>query len=338
LAKEFVIGAEALVDTEEVQALLEAQELKKYFPITKGLLVSRIIARVRAVDGVSLRIGKGHTYGLVGESGCGKTTLAKLIMLIERPTSGRILFRGQDINGLRGQELQKYRSSIQMVCQDPTSSMNPRMRVKDIVGEPLTVGGGRSGKEIQERVAEALDQVKLPEGSGSLYPHEFSGGQRQRIAVARALAPGPECIVLDEPVSALDISIRAQIMNLLMDLQAQLGHSYLLIAHDLAVVRYMSTYVGVMYLGKLVEFAESAELYTNPLHPYTQALLNAVLPNHPDMAWTGGRLAGEVPSPIDPPPGCRFHPRCSRAKPGCAESEAPLAAVSGNHWVACHSD
>jgi len=327
-----------LITTNKEQTVLEIQRLKKYFPITKGLILRRAMAQIRAVDGVDLRIGKGHTYGLVGESGCGKSTLAKLIMLIERPTSGKVFFCGKDVNTLTEQELQKYRRSIQMVCQDPASSMNPRMRIENIVGEPLTVGGDRSKNEIQGRVVEVLDQVKMPGNCGAHYPHEFSGGQRQRIAIARALAPGPECIVLDEPVSALDISIRAQIMNLLMELQVQLGHSYLLIAHDLAVVRYMSTYVGVMYLGKLVEFGESVELYTNPLHPYTKALLKAVLPNHPELAWAGGRLAGEVPSPINPPSGCRFHQRCSQVKTKCSEFEPPFIPVSSNHWVACWGD
>ena len=321
------------------ETLLETQGLKKYFPIDKGVIYSRVVARIRAVDGVDIRIGAGETFGLVGESGCGKTTVAKLIMLIERATSGSVLFQGKDIYLLNGQRLNEYRTSIQIVCQDPSSSMNSRMRINSIVTEPLTVKGVNLTKpKRQERLAEVLEQVKLPKSSASLYPHEFSGGQRQRIAIARALAPAPKCIVLDEPVSALDISIRAQIMNLLMDLQQELGHSYLLIAHDLAVVKYMSRFVGVMYLGKIVELAESTELYAHPMHPYTKALLNAVLPSHPDMAWAGGGLTGEVPSPINPPPGCRFHPRCSRAKPTCAESEPPLAPVSGNHWVACHSD
>ncbi len=316
--------------------LLQTRELKKYFPITKGLIFEQVVAWVKAVDGVDIRVGEKETFGLVGESGCGKTTVAKLIMLIERPVSGTVLFRGEDVYSLSGRRLRDYRNSIQMVCQDPSSSMNPRMRVNTIISEPLTVKGlSHNQQALRERIAEVLGQVRLPQKSGSLYPHEFSGGQRQRIAIARALAPGPRCIVLDEPVSALDISIRAQIMNLLLELQEQLGHSYLLIAHDLAVVRYMSTNVGVMYLGKIVELAEAAELYTHPMHPYSQALLDAALPTHPDSHWKGGRVIGEVPSPINPPRGCRFHPRCSRAESRCAEEEPALAQISENHWVAC---
>ena len=321
------------------EILLQTRELKKYFPINKGVFFNRAVAWIQAVDGVDISIREGQTFGLVGESGCGKTTIARLIMLIERPTSGTILFNGIDIYSLDSQRLQEYRASVQLVCQDPYSSMNPRMRVDSIIGEPLSVKGFQPDEQASRvRIAEVMEQVKLPQVGSSFYPHEFSGGQRQRIAIARALAPGPKCIVLDEPVSALDISIRAQIMNLLLELQEQLGHSYLLIAHDLAVVRYMSTYVGVMYLGKIVELAESQELYDHPMHPYTQALLNAVLPTHPDVVWEGGKLVGEVPSPIDPPPGCRFHPRCSRAKPRCAEAEPVLEQISNSHWVACWQD
>jgi len=319
--------------------LLETQALKKYFPVTKGMIFSKTVAWIQAVDGVNISVKEGETFGLVGESGCGKTTVAKLIMLIERPTKGQIFYKGQDINVLKGKQLLEYRSSIQMVNQDPTSSLNPRMRINSIISEPLTVQGLRiNQQEAQDRLAEVMGQVKLPPATASHYPHEFSGGQRQRIAIARALAPGPKCIVLDEPVSALDISIRAQIMNLLMELQGNLGHSYLLIAHDLAVVKYMSNNVGVMYLGKLVELAEGEELYAHPMHPYTKALLSSVLPSHPEHVWSGGTLTGEVPSPIDPPSGCRFHPRCSQAKSQCREIEPDLVPVSNNHKVACLQD
>jgi oligopeptide/dipeptide ABC transporter ATP-binding protein len=319
--------------------LLETRDLKKYFPIIKGLIFSKVRGFIRAVDGVDIAIGRGETFGLVGESGCGKTTLAKLIMLIESPSSGKILFKGEDVYSLNDRGLMEYRSSIQMVCQDPTSSMNPRMRIDRIVSEPLTVKKSHDHpKAWRERVDEVLDHVKLPRRSASLYPHEFSGGQRQRIAIARALAPGPQCIVLDEPVSALDVSIRGQILNLLMKLQEKLGHSYLLIAHDLAMVRYMSQQVGVMYLGKIVELAQSEEFYKNPVHPYTRGLIASILPSHPDMPWKGSRLSGEVPSPINPPSGCRFHPRCSNIKPKCTEIEPPLIPISRNHHVACWMD
>ena len=259
------------------EALLQAQGLKKHFPVTKGLLFAKVIGWVKAVDGVSFSIVPGTTFGLVGESGCGKTTTAKLILRLETITAGSLRFNGAEVAKLSGVGLKKYRSQVQAVFQDPYSSLNPRMRVGDILAEPIIVNRVLPRSRVPERVRELLAQVGLPPESGGLYPHEFSGGQRQRIAVARALAINPSLVVLDEPVSALDVSIRAQLMNLLRELQARLGLTYLLIAHDLAVVRHMCTQIGVMYLGKLVELTDGDELYGHPLHPYTQALLSAAL-------------------------------------------------------------
>ena len=264
------------------EALLEVRNLEKHFPVTRGLIFMKQIGAIKAVDGISFSIGRGETFGLVGESGCGKTTTGRLILLLEKMTSGSIFFEGNDIERLSGLEFKGYRRSVQAMFQDPYSSLSPRMKVGDIISEPIVVNDSLSGKEIKERVGELLELVGLNRQKAQLYPHEFSGGQRQRIAVARAIAINPKLIVLDEPVSALDVSIRAQIMNLLHDIQRQAGISYLLIAHDLAVVKHMSNRIGVMYLGKLVESAQSEELYQNPLHPYTQALHSAALPSHPD--------------------------------------------------------
>ena len=291
---------------------------------------------VKAVDAINFSIGKGETFGLVGESGCGKTTTAKLILMLEDITSGTILFNGKDIRQLSGRDLKNYRRMVQAVFQNPYGSLSPRMRVGDIIAEPLVVNDTLPRNQVKERVAEVLEVVRLGRGKVDLYPHEFSGGQRQRIAVARALILNPSLIVLDEPVSALDVSIRAQIINLLMEIQEQFGISYLLIAHDLAVVKHMSHRIGVMYLGKLVEMAESEELYKNPLHPYTHALYSAALPSHPDDQREEIILPGEVPSPLNPPSGCRFHPRCSQAKPICREETPILVDVGGGHHVACH--
>jgi oligopeptide/dipeptide ABC transporter ATP-binding protein len=318
------------------EKLLELHDLKKHFPVTKGTIFQQTIGLVKAVDGISYAIGAGETLGLVGESGCGKTTTAKMILLLERPTSGSIVFQGRDLRTLAGAELQTYRRGVQAVFQDPYSSLNPRLRIGTIIAEPLKVNTDLSKVQRRERVRELLGLVGLSANAATLFPHEFSGGQRQRIAIARALALNPSLIVLDEPVSALDVSIRAQIMNLLQDLQQELGLSYLLIAHDLAAVLHLSTTIVVMYLGKIVESASSEELRTQPLHPYTQALFSAALPSHPDEARQEIIISGEIPTPLNPPSGCRFHPRCPSAMPRCAEVEPELLQMSTSHRVACH--
>ena len=316
--------------------LLEVRGLKKYFPVTKGLIMMKTVGYVQAVDGISFNIRQGETVGLVGESGCGKTTTSKLLLRLEVPTEGEILLEGQDISGFRGAQLQEYRTTVQAVFQDPWSSLSPRMRVRDIVAEPLIVNRNVTTSEKNERVAEVLNQVGLHPEQANNYPHEFSGGQRQRIAVASALVSYPKLIILDEPVSALDVSIRAQVMNLLKDLQEQYNVSYLLIAHNLATVRYMAHQTAVMYLGQIVEYADTEELYENALHPYTKALFSAALPSHPDMIREDIVLQGEVPSPINPPTGCRFHPRCPFAMPQCSEEVPVEKEVFPGHRVSCH--
>jgi oligopeptide/dipeptide ABC transporter ATP-binding protein len=318
--------------------LLETKRLKKHFPVTKGFFRRHAIGSIRAVDGVSFSINRGETFGLVGESGCGKTTTARLILLLEQPTSGSILFGGEDILTLPETRLKEYSKSVQAVFQDPYGSLDPRMKVRDIISEPLVVTQALPRKAVIERVKEVLLEVGLEPKSINRFPHQFSGGQRQRIAVARALASEPKVIILDEPVSALDVSIRAQLMNLLKALQERLGLTYLLIAHDLAVVKHMSNCLGVMYVGSLVEHGDADEIYQHPCHPYTVGLLSAALPADPDAPSAEVLLSGEVPSPIDPPPGCRFHPRCSHAKGICSETEPVLREVAANHFVACHFD
>jgi oligopeptide/dipeptide ABC transporter ATP-binding protein len=317
-------------------ALIRAEGLTKHFPVTKGLLVTRTTGQVKAVDGVSFTIGHQETLGLVGESGCGKTTTARLLLRLERPTSGRAFLDGKDIHALEGADFRDYRTKVQAVFQDPWSSLNPRLRVRDTIAEALIVNRQVSAGEERDRVAEVLTQVGLPPDAAGRYPHEFSGGQRQRIALASALASYPELIILDEPVSALDVSIRAQIMNLLRDLQAQARLSYLLVAHNLATVRYIAHRTAVMYLGQIVEHAATDALYRNPLHPYTKALFSAALPASPDAPREEILLSGEVPSPINPPAGCRFHPRCPFAMEPCARVPPVLKAVAPDHQVACH--
>ena len=316
-------------------ALLEARDLRKYFPVTSGGLLGRVKGYVKAVDGVNFSVFPGETLGVVGESGCGKTTTSKLVLTQEAPTSGSLIFKGKDVGQLRGRELKEYRQAVQVVFQDPFSSLSPRMRVGDIISEPLEVHSMMSRQGIKNRVGEVLELVGLPADTARLFPHEFSGGQRQRIAIARALATNAELIVLDEPVSALDVSIRAHILTLLEDLQRELGMSYVFIGHDLAAVAHISDRIAVMYLGKIVETAESLELSNNPLHPYTKALFAASLPSHPDEEREEMAIAGEVPSALNPPSGCHFHTRCPYYMERCSEEEPELKEVSTDHTVAC---
>jgi oligopeptide/dipeptide ABC transporter ATP-binding protein len=317
------------------KVLLEAKNIVKYFPIKGGVFLKEIAA-VKAVDGVSLTIDEGETVGLVGESGCGKTTFGRAILRLEEPTSGEIYFEGESILSYDKNKMQSLRENMQIIFQDPFSSLNPRKTVSHIIGEPLLVHGMRSRKKRDERVLELLTVVGLRKEHMRRYPHQFSGGQRQRIGVARALALNPKLIVCDEAVSALDVSIQAQVINLLKDLQDEFGLTYLFISHDLSVVEHVSDRVAVMYLGKIVEFAPSKALYRTPLHPYTQALLSAVPVPDPSLKRSERIiLKGDVPSPIDPPPGCSFHPRCLYAKGLCQQSVPEFKEVRDKHFAAC---
>jgi oligopeptide/dipeptide ABC transporter ATP-binding protein len=317
--------------------LLEAEHVQLYFPVKQGVLLDRTVGHVHAVDDVSLRLTEGETLGVVGESGCGKSTLGRCIVRLLEPTSGTLRFRGNDITHLSRRGLMPLRREVQLVFQDPVASLNPRKRVGQIIGTPLRLHGMERDK-VQDRVRELLDRVGLPPEHVNRFPHEFSGGQRQRIGIARALAMEPRLIVLDEPVSALDVSIQAQVVNLLDDLQDDFGLSYIFIAHDLSVVRHVSDQIAVMYLGKLMELSPARELYNKPIHPYTEALLGAIPIPDPRENRARERLVigGEPPNPINPPSGCRFHTRCPRATEICSAVEPPLAEYGDGHLAACH--
>ena len=315
--------------------LLEVRNLRKYYPVTKGFIFQRQVGAVKAVDDVSFFIRKGETLGLVGESGCGKTTTGRVILRLQEPTHGEALFEGRDIFKLGKEELRRLRRDMQIIFQDPYSSLNPRMTVGDIIGEPLEIHRLARGKEKVRRVQELLEVVGLSPYHANRYPHEFSGGQRQRIGIARALAVNPKLIIADEPVSALDVSIQAQVLNLLEELQKEFGLTYLFIAHDLSVVKHISDRIAVMYLGRIVELAAADELFSNPQHPYTEALLSAVPIPNPEMRRERIILPGDVPSPINPPAGCRFHTRCLYAQPSCKVDDPAFADIGGGHYVAC---
>ncbi len=316
-------------------ALLEVQNLKKHFPIKKGIL-SRTIGNVLAVDGVSFTLKRGETLGLVGESGCGKTTVGRSILRLTEPTSGQVTFNGQALLGLGREELRQVRASFQIIFQDPFSSLNPRMNVGQIIAEPIKNHLKESRPAIRNRVAYLMEKVGLHPEQMTRYPHEFSGGQRQRIGIARALALNPLAIVCDEPVSALDVSIQAQVINLLAQLQEQMNLSYLFISHDLSVVEHISNRIAVMYLGRFVELASDKELYQNPQHPYSQALLSAIPVPDPEVRKKGIILEGDVPSPLNPPSGCAFHTRCPECKEVCTHETPVFRHLGGDHWVACH--
>lgn len=320
---------------EETEYLLEVNNLKTYYPI-KGGFFKKTVGHVKAVDGISLKIKKGETFGLVGESGCGKSTAGRTILRLNKPTEGQILFDGKDITNVSGSNLRKARQDFQMVFQDPYASLNPMQMVGDIVSEPiLNYNKRKNKKELKKEVMELLNRVGLPEDAYYKYAHEFSGGQRQRIGIARSLALNPKLVIADEPVSALDVSVQSQVLNLLKDLQDEFDLTYLFIAHDLSVVKHMSDRIGVMYLGGLVEVADKDSLYDEPLHPYTKALISAIPEPNPKLKKERIVLEGDVPSPSNPPTGCPFHTRCPLAKPECAEIKPTLKEVKPGHQVAC---
>ena len=316
------------------EPLLQVRDVKTHFPVRGGLL-GRVRGTVKAVDGVSFDVKRGETLGLVGESGCGKSTLGRTLLRLIDPTAGSIRFEGQELTGLSQRELRPLRRRMQLIFQDPYSSLNPRMTVRDIVGEPFAIHGLAKGREREEKVLALLDLMGLSREAMERYPHEFSGGQRQRIGIARSIAMRPDLVIADEPISALDVSIQAQIVNLLVDLQRELNLTYVFIAHDLKIVEYISTRVAVMYLGKIVELADAADLYRRPRHPYTQALLSAVPVPDPDHKKTRIILQGDVPSPLAPPPGCAFHPRCPHAFERCRRETPPLYDLGNGHTASC---
>jgi len=318
--------------------LLDVKDLVMHFPLTQGIIFQRKVGAVRAVDGISFQIRRGETLGLVGESGCGKSTTGRAILQLYKPTAGLVTFEGQELTKLKGEQMRRMRRKVQMIFQDPYASLNPRMTVGSIIGEPLEIHNLAKGREKQQRVQELLSVVGLNPYFANRYPHEFSGGQRQRIGIARALAVNPSFIVCDEPISALDVSIQAQIINLLEELQNEFGLTYLFIAHDLSVVRHISDRIAVMYLGKIVELADRLDLYQNPLHPYSKALLSAVPIPDPVIERKRERiiLTGDVPSPVNPPSGCRFHTRCPIAADICRVDEPAFREITPGHWAACH--
>ncbi len=322
-------------DVINLETLLRVENLEVHFPVKKGLL-GRTIGYVHAVDGISLTLGKGETLGLVGESGCGKTTAGMAMLKLEEPTGGQVFFQGRDIAMMTRKERKALRREMQIIFQDPYSSLNPRMPLNRILGDPMKIHKVYTGKALDDRVAYLLEKVGLSPEQGNRYPHEFSGGQRQRIGIARALALNPKVIIGDEPVSALDVSIQAQIINLLIDLQKEFQLSYIIISHDLAVVEYICDRIAVMYIGQIVEFTTYDRLYSDPKHPYTQALMSAIPERDPKARKQRIILEGDVPSPINPPPGCRFHPRCPRAMDICSQIQPDLADAGDGHKVACH--